>query len=222
MSTMIRKLAATLAVAGLALSAGAATASAGSTPLGQTAVIVTPESWDTCTDPTIVNPFAAFSDTRDYVLAPQGSFENALAPGWQFSPGVRISEGADGFNLGGAADRSSLTLPEGGTALSPAMCVDLNYLTFRFAHNALTDPDQAEISIEVVYPNTSRPEFKEMKHFDGRQGTHREGDWLLSDDVDLQPDRGGSRWGGRLTLIKFKALSGSWRIDDVFVDPRMR
>jgi len=215
-------LAALVAATAASLTVGAGTALAGATPFGDTQVITTDESWDSCYDPAWVNPFVAYRDERDYVLAPDGSFEDPAAPGWQLSAGVGVSQGADGFNLHGSADTSSLTIPEGGTALSPATCVDLNYTTMRFAHNSLTDPATSEISIEVVYPHSSRPEFEEMKHFDGRQGTHSEGAWLLSDDVDMKPDRGGSEWGGRLAMIRFTALRGTWRIDDVFVDPRRR
>ncbi len=100
------------------------------------------------------------------------------------------------------------------------MCVDLNYPLFRFTSQAVTTPDKAEIQVEVVYPNAAKPAFEELKKFDGKQGAFKYSKWNVSDEIDLKPDLGGSQWGGRLAALRITALSGTWRIDDVYVDPR--
>jgi hypothetical protein len=99
--------------------------------------------------------------------------------------------------------------------------------------NAVTRPDEAQILVEVVYPNAEEPAFEEVKRFDGRQGDFRATSlessesllpqvarWNVSDEIDLKPDLGGDQWGGRLAALRITVLSGTWRIDDVYVDPR--
>ena len=92
-----------------------------STPLGSTQIIETADSRTACTDPVIVNPFTQFGDNLDYVLAPDGNFNDSVA-GWQLAGGAKIV----------ATDKGrSLQLPKGATAISPSMCLDLNFPTFR-------------------------------------------------------------------------------------------
>ena len=213
------------AVALVALSVGVEGAAAGSTPLGSTPIVTTPQSWQTCNAPLLERPYAPFGDTRDYVLAPGGSFEEPGAPGWQFSRGASTVPGDDAFTEKGKlntshADARTLELTRGASVISPAMCVDLNYPLFRFTSRAMTTPDSSEILVEVVYPNTLRPAFEELTQFDGKQGAFKSSKWSVSGEIDLKPDLGGSLWAGRLAALRFTALTGTWRIDDVYVDPR--
>src|SRR5436853_6360693 len=63
--------------------------------------------------------FAPWNDNRGYVLTPDGGFENAAA-GWTLENGAAVGEGNETFQVGGAADHQSLTLPAGSSATSPA------------------------------------------------------------------------------------------------------
>jgi len=214
-----------LVVPALVLSIGVELAPANSTPLGSTPILTTAQSWQSCEAPLIERPYSPFGDKRDYVLAPGGSFEQPGTPGWQLSKGAKVAAGDDAFTaadklITAHADGSLLELPKGARAISPAMCVDLNYPLFRFTSRAMTTPDNAEILVEVVYPNVSKPAFEELKKFDGKQGSFTYSKWHVSDEIDLKPDLGGQASGGRLTALRFTALSGTWRIDDVYVDPR--
>jgi hypothetical protein len=208
----------------------AGTAHAGSTtPLGSTKVIETAESRTACENPFIEHPFAKFGDDRDYVLAPGGSFDGNVA-GWQFSGGTQVVRSTKG---------RSLQLPKGGSAISPSMCLDLHFPTFRVSHDVvrktgllgglhLPSPDQglAKIKIEVVYLGVPNPEWEEMAVFDGNHGLSTGFSWRLSDDVDLRPDRGGSEPGARQAALRFTVVSAnpkdSFRIDDIYVDPKRR
>ena len=225
MSKFTKLVGGAFAVGVLVLSIGVGPAAANSTPLGSTQIVSTEQSWQTCQDPLIESPYAPFGDSRDYVLAPGGSFEQPGTPGWQLSAGASVAPGDDTFTaadkiITSHADGSMLQLSSGATAISPAMCVDLNYPLFRFTSRAITTPDDAEIQVEVVYPNASNPAFEELKKFDGRQGDFKASKWYVSDEIDLKPDLGGSQSGGRLAALRFTALKGTWRIDDVYVDPR--
>ncbi len=193
------------------------TAWAGSTPLGSLQMLETGQSQSTCDNPLIVHPFSSFGDDRDYVLAPGGEFEDGVAEGWQFSSGAKLAQG--GRNSAG-----SLALPPGASAVSPSMCVDLNYPTFRFYGKATGEADDAEIMVEVVYPHVANPAFEEIKKFDAKQGTEAGDGWRLSDDIDLKPDLGGSLAGRRQVALRFTSVGetsgGDYRVDDVYIDPK--
>src|SRR5690349_18193270 len=90
----------------------------------------TADSLLSCTAPIFENPFAAFGDDFDYVLAPNGSFESD--GGWQLDDGAGIVAGNDPFDLRSGPDGSMLSLPEGASATSALMCVDPTYPTARF------------------------------------------------------------------------------------------
>ena len=201
------------------LLATSANALANSTPLGSTQILSSAQSSSTCVDPLIVQPFTAFGDRRDYVLAPDGAFEHGLPDGWQLDGGANLASG--GRNSAG-----SLALPPGASAITPAMCIDLSYLHMRFYSKAMGSAADAKIGVEVVYPDVRDPAFEEIKQFDGKQGTSAGSGWRLSDDVDLKPDLGGKSDATRRVALRFTSLGsrqgGDVRIDDVYMDPKRR
>lgn len=70
--------------------------------------------------------FSPFGDQRSYYFTSDGGFE-AGGAGWTFSGGAKVVSGNESFNLHGSSDRSSLLIPNGGTATSPALCFGLLY-----------------------------------------------------------------------------------------------
>jgi hypothetical protein len=209
--------AATTAVVAAAVLAGPAKAN--TTPLGTTVINYTAESAATCDRASFTQPLKPYGDSRWYVLAPSGSFTGASAAGWQFRGDASLA--AD------AARGTSLTLRPGASAISPGMCVDLDYPHFRFANKFVArDPSKGKILVEVVYPQLRSPEWTEVIDFDGKQGQLAgTGSWRLSQDVQLKPDFAGDVWGARYVALRFTALqtgyAGEWRVDDIWIDPRM-
>ena len=197
----------------------AGTAEANTTPLGSTVISYTSESSYTCNRPAFTQPLRSFGDLRYYALAPSGSFTGAVS-GWQLRNGAKLATDT--------VRGTSLALPPGASAISPGMCVDLDYPHFRFFNKFVAkDPAGGKILIEVTYPSLPGPEWTEVKEFDGKQGSSAgAGSWRLSPDVDLKPDFGGSVPGARYVALRFTALrtgySGEWRVDDIWVDPRAR
>jgi hypothetical protein len=55
------------------------------------------------------------------------------------------------------------------SAISPTMCVDLNYPIFRLLAKAVRFPNSAQFKIEVIYPDCAKPQWRELTEFDGRQ-----------------------------------------------------
>src|SRR4051794_3038232 len=66
--------------------------------------------------------FRPWSDSRNYVLAPDGGFE-AGAKGWSLSGGAQTVAGNESYNLNSSADRTALSLPPGSSAGSPPVCM---------------------------------------------------------------------------------------------------
>lgn len=205
------------AIAVLAVAAGPAQAN--TAPL-DTNIEYTDASRSTCETPLFQSPYTALGDFRSYVIAPSGTFSGGVARGWQLRAGARL---ATDFGRG-----AGLALPAGASAVSPGMCVDLDYPHFRFANKVVGKGAKGvEIKIEVVYPQLADPEWTEVKQFDGFQGDTVASGWRISPDVDLKPDFGGQTPGARYVALRFTAVkksttSAEFRVDDVFIDPRMR
>jgi hypothetical protein len=209
-------------MAGCLMSLAFATAAqANTTPLGNLQLLSSAASANTCSAPLIENPFGRFGDQRDYVLAPDGSFEDSVLEGWQLSGAKRVTE-ADPVKIGAKDGRGMLALTPRSSAISPTMCVDLHYPTFRLLGKAVRLPDSSAFKIEVVYPDSVNPHWQELTEFDGRQFVYAGSGWLLTSDLDMKPDLGGKTAGFRRMAFRFTALSGTWRIDDLYVDPSRR
>jgi hypothetical protein len=163
-----------------------------------------------CQEPLIVNPFTAWGDFRDYVLAPYGDFENSALPGWILEGGATA--------MRDAAGRGVLRMPEGSTATSPAMCIDLNYPTMRyFVRDA--DADSARLRTQVMYVDhaTAYTPYTVGK-------LTAKPNWRLTEDIEIEPERGGVDPGWRRVAFRLVAPrdEGDIRIDDFYIDPRMR
>jgi hypothetical protein len=93
-------------------------------PLSAQASLV---STSTCKSSPLSQPFAPWGDDFSYELAPGGDFERSA---WTLSGGAkRVREP---FSVTGLRGSVSLSLPAGGLAESPPVCVDAAYPTIRF------------------------------------------------------------------------------------------
>jgi hypothetical protein len=189
-----RRLAATgLTLGAMALAFGAAPASAG---LGLA-----------CPSPT-GTPFVPWSDYANYAFMPDGGFE-AGGSGWSLS-GARVVSGNEPFYIHSSADRRSLTLPEGASATSPAMCISLLSSKMRFVAGGESG---AKVRVQIIYRGLLS---SVLGIFDG--GTYSAGGgWKPSPEVGML--------GGVLPLLtsgvqfRFTAVGGDVALDDVYLDP---
>ena len=112
----------------------------------------------------------------------------------------------------------SLQLPKGASAISPSMCLDLHFPTFRMYSKVvkpktgllgavlglvLGDQHDAELRVEVVYHQIANPVWTKMDKFKGDEGTSAGNGWRLTDPIDLQPELGGSEPGARQAALRF-------------------
>jgi hypothetical protein len=183
---------------------------------------VTADTAETCSDPTLEQPFSTLGDSRDYVLAPGGAFADPAAPGWSLDGGASVVSAADPFGLGAVDDAYSLSLPAGASATSPMMCVDLHFPTMRFV-GAQTAERDGDLDVEVLYPG-AEDEKKRTWHKSTSLKLKSKDGWQVSRDIKMEPDRAGKKAGWRMVALRFSAEDdkGSWLVDDIYVDPRMK
>src|SRR3712207_4889273 len=111
-----------------------------------------PAAVDACGYPAGTTVFEQFRDNKLYVPAPDGGFE-ADAAGWTLD-GAAVVDGNETFQLGGADDAKSLSLPAGSSATSPDLCVAKGDPAFRFV--ARTDGGKRDrLRVEVLYRSGS-------------------------------------------------------------------
>jgi hypothetical protein len=167
-----------------------------------------------CNEAALTQPFAAWADTARYELAPGGSFEGSLV-GWSLSGGAQRVAGSEPYGATGSVGAYSLALPAGASAQSPVTCVNAAYPTFRFF--ARNGGVTATVLVQVVYRTilgTVALPLGVVALADTWQPTLP----MLTGSVVT-----GALSGGTAEVaLRFTALTGSSRIDDVFVDPRMR
>ena len=166
------------------------------------------------------NPFLRFVDPLPYTLAPDGGFE-AGAAGWQLSGGAKVVSGNEPFYLAGSGTKS-LQLPAGSSATSPPMCVGLLLPVVRFVTQggALL----SSLKVEAVWTNAA-----------GGQSSIVLLPGVLGGSSAWAPTLPLLQVGGVLNALTLNGLttqmsfrftpkggllgSGTWRIDDVYVDP---
>ena len=180
---------------------------------------------ETCRHPLVENPFTFLGDVFDYVLAPDGSFEGAEGDGWLLDGGAAPIAGNDPFPIhADGPDATILNLPSGSSAVSAPMCVDLNYPHFRVVVRQLANEKgrfKGRLRVDTMYPNSNNPQWRKVDVI-----RPQDGEWVVSDFLDLEPERGGSAPGGRQVSLRFSVQGGGddgeFEIDDVYVDPRFR
>ncbi len=168
----------------------------------------------TCPATTLTQPFVKWSDSNNYSLVPGGSFETGEAA-WTLSGGAKVASGSETFAVTGKQGSSSLSLPAGAVAQSPFTCVEPNDRTLRlFAHS---EGSASSVGVAVVYQtvigNVAIPVGTAALNSGwAPTSTYHTGvliGALLSE-------------GSVHVALRFTAVSAGSRIDDVFIDPRMR
>jgi hypothetical protein len=174
---------------------------------------VTPASRQECVAPVFDRPFVDFKDSRDYVLAPGGDFDDPLGAGWQFSGGARVVQDDPREGAGGG----SLYMPSGSVAVSPVMCVDISYPTARMWARTLAGDGDVEFSVSYAGTKTEL-EPHGVGHVKGDHGR-----WKLSGDVHIKPELAGKADGWRRVAFVLTAdgKAGRFQVDDLYVDPRL-
>jgi hypothetical protein len=167
-----------------------------------------------CNAAALTQPFAQWGDSNSYELVSQGNFEGSLSE-WTLAGGAHQAPEGEPYDVAGEVGHDSLALPAGATVQSPFTCVNASYPSFRFfarQHGLL-----ATLLVQVVYKTALGPLTASLGV------VALSGSWqptlpMLTDSIV-----GGVLSGGTgQVALRFTALLGESRIDDVYIDPRMR
>jgi hypothetical protein len=162
-----------------------------------------------CAERTFARVFKPWNDRRLYTLAPGGDFET-LAEGWTLQ-GATVAADSSPFVLGAALGASSLELPAGATALSPPICVERGFPSFRLAARTVST-EQAVVKVGVVYADGRVKKTGRLKPAF---------DWAVTRKLSLAQGRFRVRRGeSAMVQLRFAVTAGTARLDDVYVDPR--
>jgi hypothetical protein len=195
-----------------ALAAGVAALSATAQP-AQAALGVA------CPDPAS-QVFKAWNDYAQYAFLPNGGFESGTT-GWSLGGSARVVAGNESFYVHSRYDDSSLSLPAGSSATSPAMCISLLNSKMRFFARNVGDPN-ARLKVQVLYNGGVGSLLSIVTKLLGLSDVgyvNADGSWDASEPVGML--------SGALPLLtssvqfRFTAIDGggSWQIDDVYLDP---
>lgn len=192
-----------------ALVAALASFGAAATPASAGPLVTTARD---CAANTLTQPFAGFGDNAWYTDVPGGSFEPAAAA-WSLTGGAKTVAGNEPWQVRSKTDWRSLYLPAGATATSPAMCVGLSEPTLRyFSKSSLTGAMSVEVLTETslgeVVAVPLAPAALTLGWSPGPGPTP-----IVANLLPLLPD------SKTAVAFRFRATSGNWNLDDVYVDP---
>lgn len=167
-----------------------------------------------CPVPVLSQPFLKWSDSNYYSLVPGGSFETS--PGeWSLAGGAARAAGSEPYGVTGSVGSWSLGLPGGSAAQSPFMCVEPNDRTFRFF--ARSEKGEAVLRVQLVYQTAAGYLISTGSKVSVKSS------WEPSAILHTGAAQVTAVTGETAHLaLRFTVVSGSARIDDVFLDPRRR
>jgi len=168
-----------------------------------------------CPDQPMSRPFLRWLDPISYTLAPNGGFE-AGAQGWQLRGGAEVVGGNESFNLSGPGN-SSLLLPSGSSATSPAMCVETLDVFARYVAKNRGLIALSSLKVDAIVKDSAGNTFTVPA------GVNTGGSsWAPSLPSAALLDVLGLLNDGRVTVaFRFQpvGLGAKWQIDDLYVDP---
>jgi hypothetical protein len=220
-SSLTRKIATTAGVVAALLGFAAVPALAGKTPVVNEASTAVNAVLAVCPGQTFSQPFEALGDANYYTLV-EGSEFSSPSEGWELLGAAR----AINTTRPDGSSGSTLDLPSGSAAVSPPVCVTLQYPTARMWTN--TVQGRSNVVVSVAYANTktaSKPKrVGTIQEEQNGQGDNEGASWTLSAPFDVQPELGGKAEETRQVRFIFAAggKGSDTQLYGLYVDPRMR
>ena len=154
-------------------------------------------------------PFAQFGDYRNYTFGSNGGLESG-STGWTLGGGEIVS-GNESFFVHSTADRHSLSLSPGDSALSPKLCMGTTSTVTRFF---VRSNNGGRVRVQVVLRNLLGGVLGVLQVSDLSAGSS----WSPGPAV-LNLDSLLGLVGVSSIQLKFTELSGTVQVDDLYVDP---
>ncbi len=164
-----------------------------------------------CPDQPVEHPFGSLGDGLGYFLVPGGDFEGGAA-GWTLR-NAKVVSGNEPWYVGGRSDSHSLQISPGGSATSPVTCIAFDAPIMRFVTRQASGVFGALRVDAIVYLPVGTVTVP-LTASAGMSGS-----WDVTRFIPTVVNQ----WAGFGQLrvsFRFSAPStGSWLVDDVYVDP---
>ena len=168
----------------------------------------------TCPASTVSQPFLKWADANYYSLVPQGDFEGPVSE-WNLSGGAKQVMGSESYGVSGKVGGYSMLIPQGATVRSPFMCVTEVDRTFRLF--ARSEGSPSTLRAEVVYKILGGNLAIKVASLSVS------GTWQPTVIMHTGAAAVTELTNGTAQLaLRFTSVTGSTRIDDVYLDPRRR
>lgn len=165
----------------------------------------------------LTQPFLPWADLANYALSPDGGFESG-AGGWSLGGGATIVDGNSSRYANAAGDSRSLRVPSGSSATSAPMCVGLQWPTLRFFSRSSGTGLLSLMAVEVVVDDVLSGQPRSVLI----GAVTPSGTWQPTLPMVMVVNTLGALTKDGLLPVAFRFTpigSGTWQIDDVFVDP---
>jgi hypothetical protein len=165
-----------------------------------------------CSAPEVSQPFLYAKDNHFYTLLPGQSEEGGFnGEGWVLRGGATIVT----TTLPDGSTTQALSIPSGGEAVSPTICVNHEYPIARTLVRNANGGDG--VNTYIAYEGTKTwEEPKSSNKFHGNG--HKE--WTLSSPINLQPNKSIEWQRLRLSFVG-GGKESTFEICNFYVDPRM-
>ncbi len=154
-----------------------------------------------------VYPFRGFNDSNPYFKFSNNGFESG-ANGWALAGGATVGFGNEPWYVNGWGARS-LVLPAGASATSPSFCINLLDPAVRMFARGTAG---SGLTIQVLFHGLTG-NLTGILNYDGETGT---GSW---EATNRAPSLLALPLLTTSAQIRVTANTGTWQIDDAFVDP---
>jgi hypothetical protein len=165
-----------------------------------------------CEEQTFSQPFLPWADPASYTLQPGGDFEPG-SPAWDATAGAAAATVNEPWTVTDDYDGRSLSLTSGASATSPSICVGIEHPDIRFFAKASSSFAALKVEVFFIDANGDTQSLT-IGNVSGNNG------WsptvqmpIVANLLPLLP--------GSKTPVAFRltATSGSWKVDDFYVDP---
>ncbi|MFA9269596.1 MAG: hypothetical protein ACEQSX_02390 [Baekduiaceae bacterium] len=177
------------------------------------AFVAMPAAAQACGSQDLAQRLLVLGDTGLYLPVDNAGFENGNND-WKLSK-ASLVKANEPWKVLGAKHVSALRLNAGGTALSDEVCVTVDHTHSRFFARAVTTT--GSLRVDVLWDNEGQDQQATVLTLSAVQFKA----WAASPVTpmaaavkSLYEDE-----EDELVALKFTAVSGTWEIDDVLVDP---
>lgn len=155
--------------------------------------------------------FAQWGDSRSYYFTADGGFESG-GVGWTFAGGAQVVAGNEPFYLHSPTDDSSLLLPSGASATSPALCFGVLDPGLRFL--AVAPSGSGTLHVQLV----ARGLLGVLAVIDG--GTIQVGStWAPTEVFSTLGSQLDVPLGTKTIQVVLTSSGGDVQVDDLYIDP---